>query len=65
MKSFEKDLARVSFWQMVFSQSRVNGAPYHGEQLPSSNWHWPKDTFLQRKLRQSRWDEELEKTNSN
>jgi hypothetical protein len=65
VRSFDKDFERASFWQIVFSQSRVNGAPYSGEQLPSSNWQWPRDTFLQRKLRQSHWDEELEKTHSN
>ncbi len=45
---------KPSFWQQVFSQSKVNGASYYGEQLPGTNWNWPKDTFLQRKLREAR-----------
>jgi hypothetical protein len=39
----------TSRWQMVFSQSKVNGAYYDGEKLPTFAWHWPKDTFLQRR----------------
>jgi hypothetical protein len=44
----------MSFWQLVFWQSKVNGAPYHGEKLPVRPWNWPTDTFLQRQLRQVR-----------
>ena len=44
-----------SFWQLVFSQSKVNGAPYFGENLPGRTWDWPKDTYLQRRLQQSKW----------
>lgn len=40
-----------SFWQVVFSQSRVNGAPYDGDKLETSRWHWPSNTFLQRRRR--------------
>ena len=42
-------LVETSRWQLVFSQSKVNGAYYNGEQLPTLPWHWPKDTFLQRR----------------
>jgi hypothetical protein len=42
-------LNETSHWQMVFSQSKVNGAHYDGEKLPTLPWHWPKDTFLQRR----------------
>jgi hypothetical protein len=42
-------LVGSSRWQMVFSQSKVNGASYDGEKLPTLPWHWPKDTFLQRR----------------
>ena len=31
MKTMEKTLETPSFWQLVFSQSKVNGAPYNGE----------------------------------
>lgn len=44
----------MSFWQLVFWQSKVNGAPYHGEKLPVRPWNWPTDTFLQRQLRHVR-----------
>lgn len=43
-----------SFWQSVFLQSRVNGAPYCGEQLPLRPWNWPSDTYLQRRLKAAR-----------
>ena len=55
MKNVESVLDQPSFWQLVFSQSKVNGAPYNGEQLPGRIWDWPKDTYLQRRLRESKW----------
>jgi hypothetical protein len=55
MKNVESALDQPSFWQLVFSQSKVNGAPYNGEQLPGRIWDWPKDTYLQRRLRESKW----------
>ena len=55
MKNLENSLETPSFWQLVFSQSKVNGAPYNGEQLPGRVWDWPKDTYLQRRLRKSKW----------
>jgi hypothetical protein len=54
MKTMEKSLETPSFWQLVFSQSKVNGAPYNGEQLPGRIWDWPKDTYLQRRLYESK-----------
>ena len=54
MKTTEKLLETPSFWQLVFSQSKVNGAPYNGEQLPGRIWDWPKHTYLQKRLHQSR-----------
>ena len=50
MKSTESDLEKPSYWQLVFLQSKVNGAAYSGEELPGRNWDWPKDTYLQRRL---------------
>ncbi|MBI4489017.1 MAG: hypothetical protein HY694_08015 [Deltaproteobacteria bacterium] len=41
---------KLSFWQLIISQSNVNGAPYHGEELRRHNWEWPEDTYLQRRL---------------
>ena len=51
MKSTESDVEKPSYWQLVFLQSKVNGAAYNGEELPGRNWDWPKDTYLQRRLR--------------
>ena len=45
------DTQKRSFWQRVFLQSKVNGALYWGEQLRGMRWEWPKDTYLQRRLR--------------
>jgi hypothetical protein len=49
------EMDKQSFWQLVFSQSKVNGAPYFGDTLPGRSWDWPKDTYLQRRLQQSKW----------
>lgn len=57
MKTFQSESDQQSFWQLVFSQSKVNGAPYHGELLPGRLWDWPKDTYLQRRLRESKWEQ--------
>jgi hypothetical protein len=51
MKTAKLDLVKCSFWQRVFLQSKVNGARYSGEELPGLTWNWPKDTYLQRRLR--------------
>jgi hypothetical protein len=55
MKSQAIECEEMSFWQLIFSQSKVNGAQYSGETLPISSWTWPLDTYLQRRrsLRQS------------
>jgi len=38
-------------WQLIFSQSKVNGAQYHGEEFFPRKWDWPRDTYFQRRLR--------------
>ena len=43
-----------SFWLEVFSNSKVNGAEYREDRLPSHTWSWPTDTYLQRRLRELR-----------
>jgi hypothetical protein len=51
----------LSFWQLVFSQSKVNGAPYDGDKLTHRRWRWPTNTYLQRRrnyLRSSQPSEE-------
>jgi hypothetical protein len=50
MKLTKIDFVKCSSWQLVFLQSKVNGALYRGEQLPRLRWDWPKDTYLQRRL---------------
>jgi hypothetical protein len=55
MKTQEHQTERPSFWQLVFFNSRVNGAPYEGENLEGHTWNWPKDTYLQRRLQEIRW----------
>jgi len=65
MKTNETEPEKPSFWQLVFSQSKVNGALYMGEKLPGRNWNWPKNTYLQRRLRQVRWYQGSEKIQLN
>jgi len=43
-----------SFWLNVFNNSKVNGAEYREDNLPSHTWSWPSDTYLQRRLREVR-----------
>lgn len=40
---------QMSYWQLIFSQSKVNGAPYSDDELPVCNWSWPTGTYLQRR----------------
>ncbi len=56
MKSKNPHREQMTFWQLIFSQSKANGAPYEGEALPTLAWNWPTDTYLQRRrsLRQRR-----------
>jgi hypothetical protein len=53
VKNIGFDLEKLSFWQRVFAQSRVNGAVYDGDELPGYKWNWPKNTYLQRRLRRN------------
>ena len=41
---------KLSYWQLVFLQSKANGCSYHGENLPHINWQWPKNTWFQEQL---------------
>jgi hypothetical protein len=45
---------RVSSWQLIFQQSKVNNGAYDGDRLPAQNWHWPQGTWLQTRLRHLR-----------
>jgi hypothetical protein len=55
MKSQNVSGEEMSCWQLIFSQSKANGAQYAGETLPTLCWNWPIDTYFQRRrsLRQS------------
>jgi hypothetical protein len=50
MQETEPQLKKTSYWQLIFLQSKVNGAPYKGEALPGQSWNWPRDTYFQRRL---------------
>ena len=41
----------MSYWQLVFLQSKVNSAAYDGDRLPRQNWSWPQQTWFQERLR--------------
>jgi hypothetical protein len=49
---------RISYWQLIFSQSRANGCSYHFDDLPQVSWQWPKDTWFQERLSQKLGDAE-------
>lgn len=53
----EKD--KISYWQLVFLQSKANGCSYRDEDLPSMKWQWPRDTWFQEKLSRHLKDLEL------
>lgn len=41
----------MNSWEWIFRLSRVNDAAYDGDQLPVQKWDWPRDTWLQQRLR--------------
>jgi len=41
----------MSYWQLVFLQSKVNRGTYDGDRLPRQNWSWPQQTWFQQRLR--------------
>lgn len=40
-------------WQVIFAQSKANGAAYRGESLPHHRRIWPRG-FLEKRLEQIR-----------
>ena len=44
------DANKLSYWQFIFLQSRVNNCFYNVDDLPKANWQWPKDTWFQERL---------------
>ncbi len=65
MKTTEHEMDKRSYWQLIFTQSKVNGAPYSGDELPGRHWEWPRDTYLQRRLRNQRFFRPPEQLNLN
>ena len=45
-----EDEGKLSYWQLVFLQSRANGCVYNVEDLPHANWQWPTNTWFQGRL---------------
>ncbi len=41
---------KLSYWQLILLQSKANGCLYRGEDLPLTNWAWPKNTWFQARL---------------
>ena len=41
---------KISYWQLIFLQSKANGCSYQGEALPHMKWQWPRDTWFQAQL---------------
>lgn len=39
----------MSAWQRIFLQSRVNNGAYEGDRLPAQIWHWPEETWFQKR----------------
>ena len=44
----------MSYWQLIFLQSKVNRSAYDGDRLPRQNWDWPRQTWFQERLRSIR-----------
>jgi hypothetical protein len=43
---------KISYWQVIFLQSKANGCFYRSEDFPHVKWRWPKDTWFQERLSQ-------------
>ena len=50
MKIRPKPGRKMSEWQLIFSQSKVNGGTYNGDALERYIWQWPEGTYFQRRL---------------
>jgi hypothetical protein len=51
-RGYGDDENKLSYWQLIFLQSKANGCSYRGEDLPHMKWQWPTDTWLQEQLSQ-------------
>jgi hypothetical protein len=61
----DSPMGKPTYWQLVFLQSKVNGASYNGEALPQQIWDWPKETYFQRRLNQINFLKPFEPSNVN
>jgi hypothetical protein len=50
MINWQNCLRCLGIWRRTFVRSAVTGAAHVGDQVPSRDWKWPKDTYLQRRL---------------
>ena len=41
---------KISYWQLIFLQSKANGCSYRAKDLPHMKWQWPRDTWFQEQL---------------
>jgi len=42
---------KLSYWQLIFLQSKANGWSYRGKDLPHMpKWQWPRDTWFQKQM---------------
>jgi hypothetical protein len=65
MKPIDVSQDKRSYWQSIFLQSKANGAAYNGDDLPGWSWNWPKNTYLQRRLRRHRYLHPVENSKLN
>jgi hypothetical protein len=41
---------KISYWQLIFLESKANGCSYRDKDLPHIKWQWPRDTWFQDQL---------------
>jgi hypothetical protein len=46
----ESSTGKLTDWQLIFLQSKANGAAYNGDALERHKWEWPKGTYFQRRF---------------
>ena len=49
----------MSYWQLIFLQSKVNSGVYDGDRLARQNWDWPQRTWFQERLRYFRKTQQI------
>ena len=50
---------KISYWQLIFLQSRANGCFYNSDDFPRVSWQSPKDTWFQDRVSQILGDVEF------